>query len=164
MRPYPHTKCARTHTPSAPVPKQGVHVEQVVLYRRPGQRPAVPTECARTHTLSAPVPTHRVRPYLSREYMSSRLFCIGVPVSAQRLSARRRHAADALTDLWFLTECASSSTTRRHATRSRGDDVSAATGAAASSCDRRSRSTLRTSVSGVAQFRKRLTQGLKKKF
>ncbi len=56
-----------------------------------------------------------------RAYMSSSLFCTGVPVTAQRRAARRRHTACETCDLGLRIVCASSRTMRSHATCGKGD-------------------------------------------
>lgn len=58
--------------------------------------------------------------YLSSEYMSSRLFWMGVPVTAQRARALSWHTAMDVCTLGFLMLWASSRTTRAQATRRRG--------------------------------------------
>lgn len=58
--------------------------------------------------------------YLSSEYMSSRLFWMGVPVTAQRARALSWHTAMEVCTLGFLMLWASSRTTRAQATRRRG--------------------------------------------
>lgn len=60
--------------------------------------------------------------YLSSEYMSSRLFWMGVPVTAQRAQAFSWHTAMDVCTLGFLMLWASSRTTRAQDTRSRGAD------------------------------------------
>lgn len=58
--------------------------------------------------------------YFSSEYMSSRLFWMGVPVTAQRARALSWQTAMEVCTLGFLMLWASSRTTRAQATRSRG--------------------------------------------
>ena len=58
--------------------------------------------------------------YLSREYMSSRLFWMGVPVTAHRAQAFSLHTAREVWTLGFLMLWASSRTTRAQDTRIRG--------------------------------------------
>lgn len=58
--------------------------------------------------------------YFSSEYMSSRLFWMGVPVTAQRAPALSRHTAMEVCTFGFLMLWASSRTTRAQFTRRRG--------------------------------------------
>lgn len=60
--------------------------------------------------------------YLSREYMSSRLFWMGVPVTAQRARAFSWHVAMEVCTFGFLMLWASSRTTLSQATRRSGAD------------------------------------------
>lgn len=60
------------------------------------------------------------RSYLSSEYISSRLFWMGVPVTAQRDRARSLHTAMDVWTLGFLMLWASSRITRAQAIRKRG--------------------------------------------
>lgn len=58
--------------------------------------------------------------YLSSEYMSSRLFWMGVPVTAQRARALSLHTAIDVCTFGFLMLWPSSRTTRAQATLRRG--------------------------------------------
>lgn len=64
---------------------------------------------------------HTQSPHLRREYTSSKLFCIGVPVTAHLAPALSLHTAMEVWTFGFLILWASSSMTRAHSTLSRGE-------------------------------------------
>lgn len=69
-----------------------------------------------------PCPCGHVQPaHLRREYMSSKLFCIGVPVTAHLALALSLHTAIEVWTLGFLILWASSNIIRAQATLSRGE-------------------------------------------
>lgn len=61
--------------------------------------------------------------HFSREYMSSKLFWMGVPVTAQRAWAWSLHTAMEVCTRGFLTLWASSSMIRAHVMRSKGVEI-----------------------------------------
>lgn len=64
---------------------------------------------------------HMPSPHLRREYMSNKLFCIGVPVTAHLAPALSLHTAMEVWTFGFLILWASSNMTRAQSTLSRGE-------------------------------------------